>query len=109
MFMLYVIIRRLLFFGRYRVAGCRSKVQDRERRVMKYIECNHCQKRYPSNPKFEEGARLKKNVRCTNCKEAFQIVVYEVKDGKSQPVEKRAPRDDEKFLTTMIRNARIDL
>jgi len=75
---------------------------------MKYIECNHCQKRYPSNRKFEEGALQKKSVRCSSCKKPFQIVVYEVKDGKSQPVEKKAPRDDEKFLNTMIRNARID-
>jgi len=75
---------------------------------MKYIECDHCQKRYPSNEKFEEGARLKKGVRCSNCKKPFKIVVYEVKDGKSQPVEFEAPRDDDKFLSTIIRKARID-
>jgi len=75
---------------------------------MKYIECNHCQKRYPSNSKFEEGARHNKSVRCSNCKKAFQIVVYEVNDGKAQPVEKKAPRADERFLSTIIRKARID-
>jgi len=80
---------------------------------VKYIECNHCQKRYPSNPKFEEGAKQKKSVRCPNCKKPFQIVVYEVKDGKSQPVKQEAKQEarsssEDKFLTTMIRNARID-
>jgi len=75
---------------------------------MKYIECSHCQKRYPSNSKFEEAARHKKSVRCSNCKKPFQIVVYEVKDGKTQPVENKAPRADERFLSTIIRKARID-
>ena len=46
--------------------------------VMKFIECNHCQKRYPSNRKFEEAA-LRKKVRCTDCGESFPIVIYEVK------------------------------
>jgi len=45
---------------------------------MKFIECNHCQKRYPSNRKFEEAA-LRRKVRCTDCGESFPIVVYEVK------------------------------
>ena len=76
---------------------------------MKYIECNHCQKRYPANAKFEEGAKQKKSVRCSDCKKPFQIVVYEVKDGKSQPVKEKArSASEDKFLTTMIRNARID-
>jgi len=75
---------------------------------MKYVECSHCQKRYPSNQKFEEGARQKKSVRCSNCKQAFQIVVYEVIDGKAQPVKNDPPRSDEKFLSTIIRKARID-
>ena len=75
---------------------------------MKYIECEHCQKRYPSNKKFEEGARLKKGVRCSECKKPFKIVIYEVVDGKSQPVKREEPRDDERFLETIIRNARID-
>jgi len=44
---------------------------------MKFIECNHCQKRYPSNRKFEEAA-LRRKVRCTDCGESFPIVVYEV-------------------------------
>jgi len=77
--------------------------------AVKYIECSHCQKRYPSNSKLEEGARAKKSVRCSDCKKTFQIVVYEVKDGKSQPLKFDArPASEDKFLTTMIRNARID-
>ncbi len=76
---------------------------------MRYIECSHCQKRYPSNRKFEEGARKKLSVRCSNCKKPFPIVVYEVKDGESRPLkfETQSSHED-KFLTTMIRNARID-
>jgi NAD-dependent SIR2 family protein deacetylase len=49
---------------------------------MKFIECNHCQKRYPSNPKFEAVA-LRKKVRCTDCGESFPIVIYEMKPEKS--------------------------
>ena len=75
---------------------------------MRYIECSHCQKRYPSNSKFEEAALRKKSVRCKACGEPFQIVVYEVKDGKSQQVKQEAPRDDDRFLNTMIRKARLD-
>ncbi|MDT8377140.1 MAG: hypothetical protein RQ867_10460 [Mariprofundaceae bacterium] len=45
---------------------------------MKYIECNHCQKRYPANRKFEAAA-LRRKVRCTSCGKSFPIVVYEVK------------------------------
>jgi len=45
---------------------------------MKYIECIHCEKRYPSNRKFEEAA-LRKKVRCTTCGGSFPIVIYEVK------------------------------
>ncbi len=77
--------------------------------AVRYIECSNCQKRYPSNAKFEEGARAKKSVRCPECKKPFQIVVYEVVDGKSQPVKfESRPASEDKFLTTMIRNARID-
>jgi len=77
--------------------------------AVRYIECSHCQKRYPSNSKFEEGARAKKSVRCSGCKKPFQIVVYEVKDGESQEVKFDVrPAHEDKFLTTMIRNARID-
>ena len=75
---------------------------------MRYIECEHCQKRYPSNAKFEEAARREVKVRCKACGEPFLIVVYEVKDGKSQPVKQEEPRDDDKFLNTMIRKARLD-
>jgi len=49
---------------------------------MKFIECNHCQKRYPSNHKLEEAA-LRKKVRCTDCGESFPIVIYEVKSGEN--------------------------
>ena len=77
--------------------------------MLKFVECPHCQKRYPSNSKFEAGARDKKSVRCSNCKKPFQIVIYEVKDGKVQPVKQEArPSSEDKLLTTMIRNARID-
>ena len=75
---------------------------------MRYVECSHCQKRYPSNRKFEKGAEEKKSVRCPNCKQAFQIVVYEVIDGEARPLKIEPPRSDEKFLSTIIRNARID-
>lgn len=75
---------------------------------MKFVECSHCQKRYASNRKFEEGARQKKSVRCSCCKKPFKIVVYEVKDGKAQPIEYEAPRDDDRFLSTIIKKARID-
>jgi len=44
---------------------------------MKYIECVHCQKRYPSNRKFEEA--MGKKVRCTECGESFPIAVYTAK------------------------------
>ncbi|MFC1542879.1 hypothetical protein ACFL4M_03215 [Pseudomonadota bacterium] len=44
---------------------------------MKYIECIHCQKRYPSNSKFEQAA-LRRKVRCKECGGSFPIVVYEV-------------------------------
>jgi len=49
---------------------------------MKYIECIHCQKRYPSNRKFEEAA-LRRKVRCTECGGSFPIVVYEVSHEKN--------------------------
>ena len=45
---------------------------------MKYIECIHCQKRYPSNRKLE-AAVLRKKVRCTECGGSFPIVIYEIK------------------------------
>ena len=45
---------------------------------MKYIECIHCQKRYPSNRKLEAAAHRKK-IRCTACGNSFPIVIYEVK------------------------------
>jgi len=45
---------------------------------MKYIECIHCQKRYPANRKLEEAA-LRKKVRCTECGGSFPIVIYEIK------------------------------
>jgi transcription elongation factor Elf1 len=60
---------------------------------MKFIECKHCQKRYPSNRKFEEAA-LRKKVRCTNCGESFPIVIYEVESGKNRSA------DSEPFLLT---------
>lgn len=44
---------------------------------MKYVECIHCQKRYPSNRKFE--AAMGKKVRCTECEKSFPIIIYEVK------------------------------
>ena len=75
---------------------------------MKYIECNHCQKRYPSNRKFEEAALHNKSVRCSNCKNPFQIVIHEVNGEETQPVKKEEPRADERFLSTIIRKARID-
>ncbi|MDX8402826.1 MAG: hypothetical protein R8K54_00275 [Mariprofundaceae bacterium] len=46
---------------------------------MKYIECVHCQKRYPSNRKFEEA--MGKKVRCTECGGSFPIIVYAAKLG----------------------------
>lgn len=53
---------------------------------MKYIECIHCQKRYPSNRKFEEATG--KKVRCTECGQSFSIVVHtaapEVDDSDSE-------------------------
>ncbi|MCF7821478.1 MAG: zinc-ribbon domain-containing protein [Mariprofundaceae bacterium] len=52
---------------------------------MKFIECIHCQKRYPSNRKLEEAA-LRRKVRCTDCGESFPIVVYEVKTEENLPV-----------------------
>ncbi len=94
------------FFG---VVRSYSKFRSGVRKLVRYIECSHCQKRYPSNSKFEEGARAKKSVRCPECKESFQIVVYEVKDGKSEVVRfEPRPVSEDKFLTTMIRKARID-
>ncbi len=58
---------------------------------MKYIECIHCQKRYPANRKLEEAA-LRKKVRCTECGGSFPIVIYEVrtqqlKSGSTEEVE----------------------
>lgn len=49
---------------------------------MKYIECIHCQKRYPANRKLEEAA-LHKKVRCTECGGSFPIVIYEIKPKQS--------------------------
>jgi DNA-directed RNA polymerase subunit RPC12/RpoP len=44
---------------------------------MQYIECIHCQKRYPANQKMRDA--VTKKVRCTECGKSFPIVVYEVK------------------------------
>jgi len=75
---------------------------------VRYIECNHCQKRYPSNHKFEEAARQEKSVRCSSCNKPFKIVVYEVKDGKEPEPVKIVSRENDEMLNTIIRNARID-
>jgi len=74
--MLFIGIRgegKVLFFAQ----GNRPKFRGAGVGKMKYIECNHCQKRYPSNRKFEEAA-LRRKVRCTDCGESFPIVIYEV-------------------------------
>ncbi|MES0370826.1 MAG: hypothetical protein ABUK11_00970 [Mariprofundaceae bacterium] len=76
---------------------------------MKYIECNHCQKRYPSNRKFEEAARNKKGVRCKECGEPFPIVIHEVKVEKKQPTDEEARREFENsMLSSLIIKNRID-
>lgn len=105
----YTVVAMAFIFRFFAVSKRLFKVQECVSRTVRYIECSHCQKRYPSNSKFEEGARAKKSVRCPECKKAFQIVVYEVKDGKSEVVKFAArPASEDKFLTTMIRKARID-
>lgn len=54
---------------------------------MKYIECTHCQKRYPANRKMEEAA-LRKKVRCTECGNSFPIVIYEIRPKQTDAADR---------------------
>ena len=57
---------------------------------MKYIECIHCQKRYPASHKMEAAA-LRKKVRCTECGGSFPIVIYEIKPKQAEEL---SPEDE---------------
>lgn len=60
---------------------------------MQYIECIHCNKRYPATRKMRDA--MGRRVRCTSCGKSFPIIIFDSRVEQSSAAAHTAAGDPE--------------